>query len=296
MNKKNSRIGIACLLLALGSLAIPQQTFNFKDKAGKLDIKNAGSLKGTRISEDPEKWKVVLHAAGSNPIVAIWEDQDLTLRSRTFQAVTERVGKAMEIETANLGGGVTITALRPSGQRSSNTKQTITLMSQTLDFFGDENRAELKGGVTVDQKDAAAQSSMTARGASGTVVLTDADAKGAKGPIQSAVLQGNARITLNSVRTVTEREKGKPPLRVKRPVNIVLTGDRVNFQLTKSGDDYGTIVVTGDVDVTGTDTVLFGNMTGVKKVTIKLDAKMQPYDIESEGEPAVTKLTEKKGG
>ncbi|MFY9233909.1 MAG: hypothetical protein WAO58_05535 [Fimbriimonadaceae bacterium] len=282
----------AMLLVSLG-LAQSQEFF-FRDKDGTMRFSNFSSWKATRDKANPNRFTFRGRAA-TGELVGVWEKQNLTVRAKAMEGAAMKVGRQTQLEEAVMTGGVTATATRKSA-KSATVPQTVVVTAERMDFKGSTNRMDLTGGVTVDQKDPAAESSMNAKSTSGYVILTDMDDKNAKGPVQAASLQGSARITLTSVRMVTERPAGKPAIRRKVTYEVVATASRVEFQLSKSGTDYGTITLVGNVVVTGNDPILFGEMKGYQRVVITLDAELQPVDIEAGEGRGTTTVTQKKGG
>lgn len=267
---------------ALASLAVAQQEFTFRNKEGTLRITGYTQVKFTRVAKSADR--VAFKLAAPNAITGVWTKQDLTLRAKQFEGVAARG----EIESALLSGGVVATATRPSKVQGQT--QTVVAKAETAQFNGATNRLALDGGVTIDDEDQGTDSIFRAKGAQGWLVLTDAQEKGAKGRIQSAALEGSVRLDLSSLRTVTE--KGR---RSQVRYTLVATGSRVDFKLLPSGENYGVVTLSGNVVITGNDPILFGQITGASKVVITLDSEKQPVDIESEGAPTTTTITQKRG-
>jgi hypothetical protein len=291
-----SRPFFLCVIGAASVLALGQgATLLFQGKQGEMKLSGFQPFRATRISKDPERWSLHMEAAGSNPIVGSWSEQKLTIRARVFDGIAERTTRGMELETAKMSGGVTMITDRPSSKAGASQAQTITLTSPSVDFNGATFQADLKGGVTIDQKDPAAQVTLLATGANGSVVLSDPATAARNKPLQSANLTGNARITLNAIRQVTDRTGGTPK-KVNRPYQIILTGNRVQFVASKAADEYGTVTVTGNVDVKGDESVLFGQASGIQKLTVTFDAEMQPSSVVADGDPVRTTVTERGGG
>jgi lipopolysaccharide export system protein LptA len=278
-------------LAAGATLVLAQsQNFYFRDRAGNMKLSNMPSWRASVDRSNPNRY-TFRGRATTGTVLGEWDAQNMTIRAKQIEGSSRRVGNKMELENAELTGGVTVTMTRPSARRGATQRQTVTTKADSMDLNGNTNTLTMKGGVTMTQDDPGAESSMTATGATGVAVLTDAEDKNAKGPVQSANLSGNAKITVNSARTVTEGGQ-----RRKVQYQIVSTASRVQFQLLKTGQDYGTITLTGNVVIAGNDPILFGEMRGYDRVVITLDSEMQPVDIEAGEGRGTTTVTQKGRG
>lgn len=289
---------ISALLMAMMGAAIvlgQGQSFVFRDREGAMTITNMGSWRATLDKSDPDLIRFRGRAL-SGELQGAWDTQNLKIRAKAIEGSARKGGQGSELEQAVLTGGVTANIVRPSSIRGPG-KQTVVVTADRMDFNGNTNRMDLTGGVEVNQDDPAAKSSMTAMGPKATVVLTDAQDKSSKEkPIQSAALSGGAKITFTSVRLVSERAQGKPPIKKEVRFTLVATASSVDFKVLKSGQDYGTVSLSGNVVVTGNDPILFGEMKGYQRVVITLDAEMQPVDIEAGEGRGSTTVTQKRGG
>lgn len=263
--KINTRLCLIAGLTVLGMAAVAQQK-DFRDENG-TEFRATG-WESFLVKRLPNK-NISLEIGGA-PVVAKWIAQRLELQASRLEMVATT---DYRLVTAKLIGGITFIA-----REDQNGNLTVKAPGAT--YTESEQKLVVTGALTVDRTSGEGDT-MHAEGKSGTIFLDRNSSRDAL--VKSANLTGPVTFSLKGSR-VDEETKKKVPYLVKA------TADRLDYS-----DADRKAVLAGNVTLSGNDPTLFGEMTGVDKATIILDAAREIESIEFEGNPGKTKIEQRTG-
>lgn len=222
------------------------------------------------------------------PVKAVWGQKKTTIECLELSGIASREGKQdLEIETAQMKGGVTMVSTTASSNRQSASPQTVVLKANEADYTAPTGIVKLSGTVTVNNDDPGANRKMTMRGSSATVTLSP-NLNQPDRAIRSVIMEGPVTFTITGVRDVRDAKTGK-----KTAVPVVIEG-RAN-RLTYDGTERK-LSLTGNVRISSDDPLLSGTTEGLNDATIVFNEKFDPVSVEMNGDPGTSSIQPKKGG
>lgn len=234
-----------------------------QDKTGKIyRITGVGHF---LLSRQPGK-KLKINIDGT-PVVASWMAQGLELTAKGLELMATEDYKLL---SAALTGGIVFTA-KESGD-------VMTVEAPGANYTEADQKLTVTGALTLDRKSAEGDR-VYASGSGGTVFLDRNSTK--DDLIKSAKLSGPVVFKLTGFRLDEETKK-------KMPYSVNASASSLTYS-----DSERQAILEGNVKIDGNDPTLFGSMSNVDRVVIKLSATREIDSIEMSGNPATTTFEQK---
>lgn len=271
--RKSPALLLSAALLA-AAVAQNTQISTWSDTAGNMKIENWTSWRITKTGENTYDFK-----GSGSPFRGTWKEQGLMVLGKSVTGKTKKEPKgAMQLVAAEVLGvqKATLTETPKSG-----IVRTTELQSTTLQFNGETSTVTLPNPVTVISRSPAESQTLELHGSSAKLILTPFDEK-AEWPVKFGEVFGPVTMTLDTLERV-EKKEGEEPKPPKR-IQVTAKASKVTFN-----DADRTIVLSGNVTLDGSDTVIGANVRCTKAV-ITLNAAREIVDIELTGNPGVTEM------
>lgn len=235
-------------ILALAAMALPQGRVTFQDSGGNM------SLRGFRDFQIRNSGSEVRFSGAGSAIEGRWTQQGVTVTGRRAEGVAVRAGKRLNIRSLTISGGATLDSQGQGGFATGTAERF------SASFQGPRTNVTAPVAFRLQEsRPAQPAQQMTIAGARGTATLE-------KGEVRAANVAGPVTLTLVQVdRGVTTR--------------FTATGAALTAQLGSTG---GTVVLTGNVRVTG-DGDVFSGEANVRKATVRLGPNRKPVGVDLEG-------------
>jgi hypothetical protein len=264
---------LSALLLVGILMAAPRQgTPKIEDAQGRaVEITNYTSWRAERTKNGLIRLTV---RAANGKVTANWKLEGLRLEAKELVMLATQ--KDYRLISADLSGGISITSRRPSTVAGET--QTVDIDAPSASYTTADQKVEISGAFKVARTDSGTGEKMNASGSGGTVTLTPRGTS--KNGIQDALVRGPVIFSMVGRR----EEEGKK-------VNFTLNGrgNRLTFN-----DAARQAVLSGNVSLSGDDPTVAGNMTGIEKAVITLDAAGEIDSIDMEGNPGSTVIDPKR--
>jgi lipopolysaccharide export system protein LptA len=264
---------LSALLLVGILMAAPRQgTPKIEDAQGRaVEITNYTSWRAERTKNGLIRLTV---RAANGRVTANWKLEGLRLEAKELVMLATQ--KDYRLISADLSGGISITSRRPSTVAGET--QTVDIDAPSASYTTADQKVEISGAFKVARTDSGTGEKMNASGSGGTVTLTPRGTT--KNGIQDALVRGPVIFSMVGRR----EEEGKK-------VNFTLNGrgNRLTFN-----DAARQAVLSGNVSLSGDDPTVAGNMTGIEKAVITLDAAGEIDSIDMEGNPGSTVIDPKR--
>lgn len=264
---------LVALLLAGVIVAAPRQsTPRIEDAQGRaVEITNYTSWRAEKTKDGRVRLTV---SARNGKVTANWKLEGLRLEAKELVMIATQ--KDFRLISADLTGGISVTSRRPS--TAAGETQTVDIDAPSATYTAADQKVEVSGAFKVARVDGGTGEKMNASGSGGTVTLTPRGTS--KNGIQEALVRGPVVFSMVGRR----EEEGK-----KVSYTLNGRGNRLTFN-----DAARQAVLSGNVTLSGDDPTVAGNMTGIEKAVITLDAAGEIDSIDMEGNPGSTVIDPKK--
>lgn len=267
--------------IAISAIALAQSVKFLQTPNGKMKV----SYSSFALSKvDESSYKMVFKGS---PVRAQWGEPVTTVECADFSGIAKLKGKKdLQIDTAEMKGGVVLVTSAQSSVKGSETMQTVNLKGSSAQYSAATNTVNLQGQVVIDNEDRPANRTLNMTGSSAVVVLYATDNDKGKG-VRTALLKGPVRFTVNGVRSVKNEKTGKSDL-----VPVVITGkaDSLDYD---AGERR--MRLAGNVSINSDDPLLSGAMDHLDDGTIWFDEKFDPIRVEMNGNEGTSTIQPKKG-
>jgi lipopolysaccharide export system protein LptA len=252
-----------------------QASLVFRDKGGNMSIENY-----TSSSFDVKDGEYAFVVSGK-AVKGVWQTKGLVITTAKIEGTAIRGAKGLDLKQATMSGNVHVVVTQPSTVKGSNTNQTVRLTSNSATYTSSNSNLVLLGEVRIKNTDKADARSMILTGSSATVTL-NLNAKSEADRVSYATVKGLVEFDLKGQRKETNSETKKVsvlPVYIKGHANL----------LTYSASER-TLVLTGNVELDGSDPIFGSQIRGVDKAVVKLDAKWNVTHVDLTGNPGKTTI------
>lgn len=265
---KAMAIGLFALCgLTLASLAQNAQRVLLKDKDSSVVITNYTDFVVKRLSA--KSTRVV---ANGTPLIVTWSRDGMVMKAASFDGTvaTPEKGK-LELETAALTKGVEVEVTR-----GTDLKRKLELNAGSARYVAADLSLTLQSGLHLVSTDSKGLQKVDVKGSAGKFTLYANPApKTARSIVKSGSISGGVTFVMTS--KAADGSSG----------TITATCQTVTMD-----DAEGKVTLQGNVDITGDDPILVGDIKA-NRVEILLDAQGTPDEIRVFGTPASTAVGKK---
>lgn len=274
-----TRSAIGCvatgvLIAAVGMAWAASQGVVFRDKDDNMSLSGLGSWATTRVDEDTLSFR-----GSGNPFRGRWRDQGLVVTAQRIEGTAKKGPKgAFSLASATISGGVRA-ELAQFGPGGASRNSVLNCSATTFSDRAEGPRLVATGSVVLTDFVQPDAQTVRLEGPSATIDLYPFQGR-RDWPIRAATIPGPVQAVLTRV----FKDSGGGA----RTAKVVATGNRLSYD-----DASRTLTLAGNVRVEGDDAAMSGIATAAR-ARIILDERRYLKEVQLEGDPGTSTLTEKK--